>query len=278
MVTTFERAPLAAAALLIVSASTQAAPFLVSDADFVSGVYELRYYTFTNTLVKNGVATAMDSTPLNDLFLTNAGNTQYPAWEYYGSDAGVRYLQAPGASGGYGDTWNTWAAATMGWDFSAVTGSVAKVEVMPWQVLFQFYYQNVNAYGDTIYGDIATPSSFGAGSYVNLYSYTGDNVPDGAGPDAYSAGLLEVTSSLSSGWLTEPELLELKFGYELVDTDIPGRHLQLFRDSSGAYPDNYGFMVRVTLNEPEPTIPEPTTSSLLALGALGALGRFRRRR
>ncbi len=117
----------------------EAAPFSVTDADFSGNTYELRYYTSTNRLVKNGVVTIQDSTPLGELLITNAGNTAYPAYQYFGADGGVRYMQAVGAGGGWyvgtNSTYNTSAAATMGWDLSSVTGQVAKVEVLSRQYL-----------------------------------------------------------------------------------------------------------------------------------------------
>jgi len=267
----------AIAALLSAVGTAHAGPFVVTDADFVSDVYQLRYYTRTNQLVKNGVAMTLDSTPLDDLFLTNKGNTGRPAWEYYGYDGETRYLQAPGAYGGFGggtnSTWNTSAAATMGWDFSAVSRSVATVEILPRHILGQFDQWVTVGIGDNIYGEVATPASFGAGPYTTLYSHTGGTVAY-----TYDARLLNVTSSLSSSWLTDPGLLELKFGYELVNTDIPGRHIELFRDDYISQSPIDGFMVRVTLAEGQAVVPEPASLSLLALAGLGLLARRRRRR
>ncbi len=54
--------------LVLLMSSSLRAEFVVGDADLQDGVYELRYYTQRNVLVKNGVSTSLDSTPLNDLF------------------------------------------------------------------------------------------------------------------------------------------------------------------------------------------------------------------
>lgn len=102
---------------LVGADSAAAVPFVVADGDFSGGIYELRYDTKTNQLVKNGVSTVLDTTPLDDLFLTNSGNTIHPAWEP-ASDGSVSYLQAVGQFGGFGggtnSTFNTSASATMG--------------------------------------------------------------------------------------------------------------------------------------------------------------------
>jgi hypothetical protein len=219
--------------------------------------------------VKNGVSSVLDGTPLDELFLTNSGNASKPAFEYFGSDSGVRYLQATGAYGGWGggtnSTWNTSAAATMGWNFSQLTGRIAKVEVLTFQGIMQFGEWKDEALGDRVFADVATPTNFGAGPYTNIYSYTSDNA-DGTKPVSYfSTNVQDITGLLATNWLQDPQKLELKFGYELVNTDIPSRHLQLFRDSSTAgLPDN-SFMLRVTM------VPEPGSIVMLALGLAGML-------
>ena len=162
-------------AFILLMSSALRAEFVVGDADLQNGVYELRYYTQRNILVKNGVSSGLDGTPLGELFLTNSGNTGRPAFEYYGSDSGVRYLQATGAYDGWGgganSTWNTSAAATMGWDFSQLTRPVAKVEVLTFQGIMQFVPWNDEALGDRVFADVATPTDFGAGPYTNIYSF-----------------------------------------------------------------------------------------------------------
>jgi len=255
--------------LVLLMSSTLQAEFFVGDADLQNGVYEFRYYTQRNVLVTNGVSAVLDSAPLDDLFLTNSGNAGMPAYEYYGSDGGVRYLQATGAYGGWGSgtnsTWNTAAAATMGWDFSQLTRPVAKVEVLTFHGIYQFVPWNDEALGDSVFADVATPTNFGAGPYTNVYTFTSNNA-DGSQPGAYfSTNVVDITGLLAADWLNDPQKLELKLGYQLANTDIPSRHLQLFRDSSTAGLTDTSFMLRVT------AVPEPSSLVMLALGLIGVL-------
>ncbi|MFZ5829324.1 MAG: PEP-CTERM sorting domain-containing protein [Planctomycetota bacterium] len=257
------------AVLMLLMCSTSRAEFVVGDADLQDGVYELRYYTQRNILVKNGASASLDGTPLGELFLTNSGNTLQPAHEYFGTDSGVRYLQATGAYGGWGggvnSTWNTSAAATMGWNFSELSQRIAKVEVLTWQGISQFVPWNDEALGDRVFADVATPAVFGAGTYTNIYTLISDNA-DGNKPASYfSTTVIDITNRLTTQWLADPQKLELRFGYELVNTDIPSRHLQLFRDTSTSGLPDTSFMLRVT------TVPEPGGLVLLASGLIGVL-------
>lgn len=260
------RAPALALAALLFNPGAFAAPFVVTDSDFVDGVYVLRYDAWTQALSKNGVVQS-SPLPLSSLFLTNAGNTANPAWER-ASDGSVAYLQAPGICGGFGcgtnSTWNTSAAATMGFDFSALSGQIASIELVSSNHIFQFSPWHTHALGDYIYGAVATPVAFGGGTYTEMYRQTGNNA-DGTGLGALSTWDVDITSFLASGWLDDPSLLELKFGYELLNTDIPGRHLQLFRTAPGSE-QAIGFSLRVTLVEEEVEVPEPATLLLIGLG------------
>lgn len=256
---------LALVAFFLLARPASAAPFVIGDADFVSGVYELRYYTGSNQLVLNGTATPLGSAPLGALFLTNESNAGSPAWQTGGTDPGFAYLQAPIALG-------TRAAATMGFDLSAVTGQIARVELLTQQYLFQFPPWNDEAMNDSIFADVATPSAFGAGPYAQIYSFTSNN-PAGTGPHAIGTGaVLDITSLLPGAWLASPALLELRFGYALANADIPDKHLQLFRDGLASFPADDGFLLRITL------VPEPGTAALAALGALLLAARSSSRR
>ncbi len=75
----------------------------------------------------------------------------------------------------------------------------------------------------------------------------------------------------------------MKFGHELLNTDIPGKHLQLFRDvdDGSTIP---GFMLKVTLDEDDVSpsgevVPEPTTVAFLGIGLAGTeVGRRRKKK
>ena len=277
-----------AAAVLIAALAFSQNPVLggvvVNDADFDSGVYELRYYTRSQRLYKNGVGTSLSSSAfISQYFMENTGNFVNSAWMPGDNfnPGGVRpYLMASnnrnGFYGGSQSVYNTSAHGTMGWDFSGVNGRVEKVELISRSPIFQFAHWIDEAFGDTIYGSVATPSSFGNGPYTEIYSHTG-NATNTSFPSALiTEGVIDVTALLSANWLDNPELLELKFGYDLVNRDIPGRHLQLFRDDTGVYGDPQSFMLRVTLASTSNVVPEPT--SMACFGILGVVGISVRRR
>ncbi|MDX2222851.1 MAG: hypothetical protein SFV21_08885 [Rhodospirillaceae bacterium] len=229
-----------------------AASFVVTDANFVGGVYEFKYF---NDPISKTVINGVD-VGLSDPTLTNTG------WVCCRDD-GPRFWHAAGAPFGFAT--QATGAATMGWDFSAVSGQIAKVEFNPRHFLFQFDPWNVHAVGDQIAGFINTPTSFGTGTYVELYRYTGqagNTITVGAGT------LTDYTSFLASSWLNNPALLELKFIYEQIASPltIPAGHLQLFRDGPAATDE--GFLFRVTLVDQPQGIPTPGAMALVALGLI----------
>ncbi len=242
--------------------SAQADTFSVNDGDFIGNVYDFHYYndlnnTQTSATVINGV-----NQGISDPTRTNNG---WPNVDRDANSSGyVRYWKS--ASGLTGDL-------TMGWDFSDVTGTIESIEVKTRHYIFQFYPWIPHATGDQIYGQIATPGTFGTGTYTDLYRITADAVDGGHGTGA----LMDITSSVSSGWLSNPGLLELKLGYIKQDDDISTRHIQVFRDDTGIGDD--GFVLRVTLTPDVDPIPEPSTLvGLISMGLMGLAIAWRRRR
>ena len=147
----------------------------------------------------------------------------------------------------------------MGWDLGTVNEPVAKVEILTNHVMHQFDPFGPHALGDRIFADVATSTAFGTGPYTNLYEKIGGPDSLGMQPPGSEQQLFDITSFLDSDWLSDPGLLELKFGYQqhAVDAehpDIPPNHIQLFRDETDEAID--GFRLKVTLASavPEPAI------------------------
>jgi hypothetical protein len=278
---------LLSAILVTCRAEKAAAGIVVGNSDFVSDVYELRYYTRSQQLFKNGVGTSLSSSAfISQYFMQNTGDPGSSAWMPGDSfnPGGTRpYLMASnsfnGFYGGAVSVHNTSAFGTMGWDFSGVSGQVQKVELISRNAIFQFAQWIDEAYGDKIYGSVATPTSFGNGAFTEVYSHTG-NATNTSFPSALiTEGVIDLTPSLSANWLNDPKLLEVKFGYDLVDRDIPGRHIQLFRDDTGTYGDPQSFMLRVTLaSSTSGTVPEPASMAIFVFLGLTACGCRHRRR
>ena len=233
--------------------------FNVTDADFVGGVYEFRYYSTSNKVFVNGTEVSYSS-----LVMTSDGVTGPVA------EGGGKYWEATGHFGALqlaGDL-------TMGWDFSAVSLNVNQVELLTNAAIFQFNPWAPHAFEDIIFGEIATPGSFGGSAYDRYFEYEGDN--NGAIGAYSNVGLIQdVTSLVDNSWLSNPDLFELRLGYQQHAIDgahpnIPGKHIQFFRDGGGG--GDQSFLFRVTSN----AIPEP--SGILLLGGLAGLVAFRRRK
>ena len=157
-------AAIAFAALISVGADqVSAAPFTVTNGDFVGNSYTYSYYTRQNQSF-NGTNAPVTGDP----WLTNSG------WVRSGI-LSTNYWQLPPAGLGrlYG---GTGVSGTVGWDFSGVTGTIAKVELHSSNVLFQVPQGpggiGDRAIGDKVTGDVATPTTFGTGSYTNIYTLT----------------------------------------------------------------------------------------------------------
>jgi hypothetical protein len=253
----------AALTMAVTAGAAAAASFVVTDADFVGGVYDFHFYNeATSRTVINGV-----NQGIGNPTLTNNG------WVCCRDD-GPRFWHAQGQPFGFAEL--TAGNLTMGWDFSAVTGQIAKVELNPRHFLFQFNEWNEEAVGDQIAGFVSTPGSFGTGAYTELYRFTGEagnNTTVGAG------ALTDYSGFIAGSWLDDPALLEFKFDYQQTPGQtglgfdqgftIPAAHLQLFRDFNGI--GDSGFVLRVTLDT-EPSvdpIPAPVALPLLILGLAG---------
>ncbi|NQU25853.1 MAG: PEP-CTERM sorting domain-containing protein [Candidatus Nealsonbacteria bacterium] len=238
--------------MLITVCEAPAAIFTVNDADFDANVYDFHYYNdLNNTLVSATVINGVNQ-GISDPTRTNNG---WYNGDQDGSGSGaVKYWKSTSSLAG---------DLTMAWDFSDVTGTIKSIELKTEHLIFQFNPWISHATGDQVYGQIATPSAFGAGVYTDLYRETADNLAGVTG----SNSLFDVTSSVSSGWLNDPGLLELKLGYIKQNLDIPTRHIQVFRDNTGIGDD--GFVLRVTLDSND-TVPEP--SAILIWSLLGIVG------
>ncbi|MCA1789627.1 MAG: hypothetical protein LC667_07160, partial [Thioalkalivibrio sp.] len=103
-----------------------------------------------------------------------------------------------------------------------------------------------------------------------LYSYVGTDPPPAF---AFGANTFQdITSFLSDTWLADPALLELKFTYsQIPNPAIPGRHIQIFRDNTGAGVD--GFLLRVTL-VPRALVTSPPRGFVQLAGTGGGTDSF----
>lgn len=226
--TTLLLAPMLAT-LVAAIAPAAAASFVVTDASFNgSGVYEFHFYNEpTSRTVINGVDQG-----IADPTLTNTG------WVCCRDD-GPRFWHAQGEAFGFAEL--TAGNLTMGWDFSAVTGKIASVEMKPRHLLFQFDPWNEEAVGDQIAGFVSTPAAFGTGAYTEFYRYTGTaGTLTTIGPEA----VVDYAGVIGGTWLNDPGLLEFKFDYQQTPGStglnfdqgftIPAGHLEIFRDNTGA--------------------------------------------
>ena len=129
--------------------NARAVSFVVTDGDFSGGVYEFRYLAGTEQTLVNGVQVAIGASP----FLTNSGFSR-------GGDGNISWWEATGSF----DALQLSGDATLGWDLSSVTGSIASIEVMSSAALFQFSPFADDAFEDQLFGQVSTPvGSFGIG-------------------------------------------------------------------------------------------------------------------
>ncbi len=228
----------------------------VSDADFVNGIYEFRYYSQSNMAFVNG-----NQINLSSLVLTNNGITG-PATE-----GSTKYWHASG----FFNASQAEGAITMGWDFSGVSKDFYKLEVLDNSALFQFDPWTTHAFEDVVFGEIATPTEFGNSAYNRYFEFVGDNLNNGGYSNV--GEIQNVTSFVSDAWLNDPQLFELRLGYQqhMIDflhPNIPGKHIQFFRDGLGQ--GDSSFLFRVS------AVPEPNLSMFLLLAGTGFIRQRRR--
>ena len=230
--------------------------FNLSDADFDNGVLEFRYYSFDDKVYLNGFEVGYSSLVMTSDGVT--GPVAEGAGKYWEATGHFNAVQLEGD-------------LTMGWDLSAITKRLAKVELLTNAAIFQFNPWAPHAFEDKIFGEIATPTTFGSGGYQRYFEYEGDN--NGAIGAYSNVGLIQdVTGLLSSSWLSDPDLFELRLGYaqhgiDAAHPNIPGKHIQFFRGGAGG--GNQSFLLRLT------AIPEPSSFAVLAIGILFGVRRRR---
>ena len=235
--------------------------FTISDADFSGGVYDFTYFSHTNKAYVNGTEVAFCS-----LVMTNTGFTG-PTTE-----GGGTYWHA----NGYFTSTQLAGDVTLGWDLSAVTSKIEKVELLTNAALFQFSPWTPHAFEDKLFGEIATPNAFGTGAYTRYFEYEGNN---GTATTTNYTLLEDVTTNLSTTWLDDPDLFELRLGYQQHTIDaahpnIPGKHLQIFRNNIAAA--NPSFQFRLTAASTAAAVPEPSSVIALTLAGLAMMVRKRR--
>lgn len=245
----------------------EAETFPVTDSSFAGDVYTFRYLTRYDQAYVNGTLT-----PFTSLFGTNSG------WNRSSWPDGAFYWQGPCCPATpYSIN------ATMGWDLTAATRQLTKVELQVGNWLFSYDPIYFYSGGDTIGGRVSTD---GGASWASMYTYVGP------GNDSVAVvGLwgLDITGLLSPLWLADPGLLGLDFGFTDISTPLWGigpSNAQLFRDGPpplATLADELGagdsFMLRLTAAPLESSgVPLPGTLWLVLLGATAAGGLRRLRR
>jgi hypothetical protein len=238
-------------ATLALTVPTFADEFTITDNDFIDGVYEFRYYS-------NGQKTLVNGTTITpaSLFITNDG------WQGPGSLGNFWY-----ANGGF--TAQLAGTLTMGWKLSEVTHPIAKVEIQVDALFSQFDPWTDEAWGDRQYGEIATPDAiFGTESYTSFFEFIGDN-NSSTNTFGNDGQLIDITDLISSNWLADPTLFELKLGYEQHPIDaahpsIPAHHIQVFRDGTGTGDDS--FLLRITLAGSDSNLVNISTRGQVGIG------------
>jgi len=238
-------------ATVVLMAPAFADEFTITDNDFVGDVYEFRYYSKGQVTLVNGTTITPSS-----LFVTNDG------WRGPGSLGNFWY-----PNGGFSA--QAAGSLTMGWKLSDVTRAIAKVEIQVDALFSQFDPWTDEAWGDRQYGEIATPdASFGTEAYTTFFEFIGNN-DSGTSTFGNNGQLIDITDLISSSWLSDPTLFELKLGYQQHPIDathpsIPAHHIQIFRDGTGTGDDS--FLLRITLAGDDSSLVNISTRGFVGTG------------
>lgn len=230
----------------------------VTDANLVGDTYEYLYDPVANTANNGGVTIS------GDPWLTNTGWVRFPlatAWTLSPAGLGVRYNGGP-------------IHSTVGFDFSGLNRKITKIEMENRHILFRWKADiALGTLGDVITGEVATPTAFGTGSFSTIYQYTGDGVVSSTVIGVENTALRDVTPHVDTGWLANPNLLEMKFSFD-PDSDNTGNR-RTFTDTAQLFRTRFHLRVTTTASS-SGSVPEPSTTLMWTIAAVGLVAVRRR--